>query len=630
MQSSYMGKLLFVDLNLEKSWVKPLDFGYARKYIGGKGLAGRYLFDLLKPETDPLSPENPLIIMTGPLTGTIAPAAAKYCVVTKSPLTGIWLDSHAGGYFGPELKFAGFDGLIIHGRAKRPVLLYIDDGAVELKNAESLWGKTTSETDKMVKEELGDEAVKVMCIGPAGEKLAKIALISSCGRHHGRGGCGAVMGSKNLKAIAVRGSGGVDLAYPEEFFKACEESIQKDIFEDPNAEFGRTGGTPEIVGWAQEAGCLPTKNFSDGRFEGASNIDVDAVLKWAVKRRACFQCPIACSRWVKVPSGPYMGTEVEGPEFETLYSLGANCGIDRLDAIVKANFLCDELGLDTISTGVTIAWAMECYEKGILTLKETDGIELNFGNHEALLALIEKIGKREGIGDILADGVASASKKIGKGSETFAIHVKGLELPGYEPRASPAMGLAYATADRGGCHLRAWPVGVEAMGATGSFWMGPPLKIDRWSPENKALLVIRMQHQYAAKFSLDVCDFCCWDNVRLTNLLWAATGFDEYKDVRTFELAGERIVNLTRVINVLEGISRKDDTLPPRMFHETLKTGPAAGRMLRRDDFETMLNDYYKLRGWDEDGRPTAEKLKMLGMDEFIPKLPWLKERMEK
>jgi aldehyde:ferredoxin oxidoreductase len=625
-----MGKLLFADLTLRKCKVEPLNFSYARKYIGGKGLAGRYLFDMLKPGMDPLSPENPLIIMTGPLTGTLAPAAAKYCVVTKSPLTGIWLDSHAGGYFGPELKYAGFDGLIILGRASSPVFIYIDDGKVEFRDASNLWGRTTSETDRIVKEELGDETVKVMCIGPAGEKLAKIALISSCGRHHGRGGCGAVMGSKNLKAIAVRGSGGVDVAYPDEFFKACEEFIRKDVFEDPNAEFGRTGGTPEIVGWSQEAGCLPTRNWSDGRFEGASKIDVDDVLKWSVRRRACYQCPIACSRWVKVPSGPYAGVEVEGPEYETLYSLGANCGIDRLDAIAKANLLCDELGLDTISVGVTVAWAMECYEKGIITLEDTGGIELKFGNHEALIAIIEKMGRREGIGDILADGVALASKRIGKGSEDFAMHVKGLELPGYEVRASPAMGLAYATADRGGCHLRAWPVGVEAMGATGSFWMGPPLKIDRWSPENKALLVVRMQHQYAAKFSLDVCDFCGWNNERLTKLLWAATGFEEYKDVRAFELAGERIVNLTRVISVLEGVSRKDDTLPKRVFHEPLKSGPGAGRVLKREDFEIMLNDYYKLRGWDEQGRPTAKKLKELQMDDIMVKLPWLKESASK
>ena len=626
MPAAYNGRLLYVDLSKGKYRTEPLNFEYARKYVGGKGLGARYLFDLLKPGTDPLSPENVFIIMTGPLTGTLAPAAAKYCVVTKSPLTNIWLDSHAGGYFGPELKYAGLDGVIITGKAEKPVYLYVDDGTVEIRGAGGLMGKTTDETDIAIKEELKDTTVKVMCIGPAGEKLAKIALISSCGRQHGRGGSGAVMGSKNLKAIAVRGSGGVTVAHPEEFIKACAESTKKDIFEDPNAEFGITGGTPELLSWAQEVGCLPTRNYTDGQFEKVSEIDVDAVLKIAVRRRACFQCPIACSRWVVVPSGPYAGTEVEGPEFETLCFLGSNCGIDRLDAIAKANLLCDELGLDTISTGATIAWAMECYEKGILTPKDTEGIELTFGNHEALLAVIEKIGKREGLGDVLADGVAVAAKKIGKGSERYAVHVKGLELPGYDARASPAMGLAYATADRGGCHLRAWPVGVEVMGYTGSFWMGPVIEIDRWTPKNKAKLVVRMQHQYAAKFSLEVCDFCCWVNERLSNLLWTATGFDEYKDVRRFELAGERIVNLTRVINVLEGTTIKDDTLPPRIFKDPLKTGPAAGRVLRPKDFETMLIDYYKLREWDAKGRPTAEKLKELDMEDIIPKLPWLKE----
>jgi aldehyde:ferredoxin oxidoreductase len=621
---AYAERILHVDLTTRKYTVEPLNLVYARKYIGGKGLAARYLFDLLKPGTDPLGPENVLIIMTGPLTGTLAPAAGKYCVVTKSPLTGIWLDSYAGGYFAPELKYAGFDGVVIFGRAAKPTYLFIDDGEVEFRDAEGLMGKTTSETDKAVKEELGDETIKVMCIGPAGERLSRIAVISSCGRHHGRGGAGAVMGAKNLKAIAVRGTGGVTVACPEEFLRTCEESIKKDVFGDPNAEFGRSGGTPEILMWAQEAGCLPTRNYSNGQFEGASKIDATAVLELAVRRRACFQCPIACSRWIRVPSGPYIGTEVEGPEFETLYSLGANCGIDRLDAIAKANFLCDELGLDTISVGVTIAWVMECYEKGILTPNDTGGIELEFGNHEAMITLIEKIGKREGIGDILADGVALAAQRIGSGSERYAVHVKGLELPGYDPRASPAMGLAYATADRGGCHLRAWPVGVEAMGATGSFWMGTPIEIDRWSPKNKAMLVIRMQHQYAAKFSLIICDFCCWNNEHMTNLLWTATGFNEYKDVRMFELAGERITNLIRVINVLEGITRKDDTLPPKIFEDPLKSGPAKGRVLKREDFEKMITDYYELREWDAEGRPILKKLKELDMEDIIPKITWL------
>lgn len=620
----YTGRILRVDLTKKKITDEPLKLEWARKYIGGKGLGARYLFDLLRPGTDPLSPDNPFIIMTGPLTGTLAPAAAKYCVVTKSPLTGIWLDSHAGGYFGPELKCAGRDGVIITGRAEEPAYLYIEDGVAKIKNAKRIWGATTSETDTMIKEELEDTTVKVMCIGPAGERLIRIANVASCFRQHGRGGAGAVLGSKNLKAVAVRGSGGVSVAYPEEFLKAYSEVIEKDIYGDPNSEFGRKWGTPSILWWSQEAGTLPTRNFQDGWFEGASKIDADAVLKMTNKRHACYQCPVGCGNYVVVPSGPYAGTEVDGPEYETLVFLGSNVGVDRLDAIAKAHLLCDELGLDGISTGATIAFAMECYERGILTSKETEGIELTFGNHEALLTMIEKIGNREGLGKILAEGSARAAKTIGKGSERYAVHVKGLELPAYDPRGSPAMGLAYATADRGGCHLRAWPIGVESMGYSGSFWMGPPLEMDRWTTKNKAELVARMQNQYAAKFSLEICDFCCWVNERMTNLLWTITGFDEYKDVRTFELAGERIVNLTRVISLREGATAKDDTLPQRIFEDPVKTGPAAGQVLKREDFKTMINDYYKLRGWDSEGRPTAEKLRELNMEDIVPKLSWL------
>lgn len=410
----YAGRILRVDLTKKKITDEPLNLEWARKYIGGKGLGARYLFDLLRPGTDPLGPNNPFIIMTGPLTGTLAPAAAKYCVVTKSPLTNIWLDSHAGGYFGPELKYAGLDGVIITGRAEEPVYVYIEDRVTKIKDAKELWGKTTSETDTMIKEELEDTMAKVMCIGPAGEKLVRIANISSCYRQHGRGGAGAVLGSKNLKAIAVRGSGGVSVAYPEEFLKARAEVIKEDIYGDPNSEFGRRWGSVSILWWSQDAGTLPTRNFQDGWFEGASKIDADAVLKMTNKRHACYQCPVGCGNYVVVPSGPYAGTEVDGPEYETLVFFGSNAGVDRLDVIAKAHLLCDELGLDVISTGATIAFAMECCERGILTPKETEGIELTFGNHEAMLTMIEKIGNREGLGNILAEDQQEPRKLLEK------------------------------------------------------------------------------------------------------------------------------------------------------------------------------------------------------------------------
>jgi aldehyde:ferredoxin oxidoreductase len=415
----------------------------------------------------------------------------------------------------------------------------------------------------------------------------------------------------------------VKVAYPDEFFKACMEVMEKDIFKNPEAEFGIRWGSPSLAWYTQEVGALPTRNYTDGRFEKLSEIDANAILKWTVKRRACFQCPIACGNFVVVPSGPYAGTEVEGPEYETLDLLGANCGVDRLDAIARANYLCDTLGIDTISVGSVIAWAMECFEKGIITTKDTEGLQLTFGNGEALVTMVEKIGKREGLGDILAEGVKRAAQKIGKGSERWAVHVKGLELPAYDPRASPAFSLSYSVADRGGCHLRSWPLGVECLGA---FWLGAkPVKIDRWSPDNKAKIVMEQEHQYAAKFSLEVCDFCCWDNERLSYLLWTATGFDEYKDVRIFEQAGERIVNLTRIINLREGMTAKDDVPPSRIFEDPLKTGPAAGRVVKKGDFMKMRSEYYKLRGWDTEGRPTAKKLEELDMRDIIPNVPWIK-----
>ena len=619
----YMGRILIIDLSREKIHVEPLNMEYARKYIGGKGLAARYLLDYLKPGADPLSPDNVFIVMTCPTNGTLAPASGKYPVVTKSPLTGIWVDSHSGGPIGAELKYAGFDGLILLGKAKEPSYIYIDDGHVEIRSAKHMWGKTTSETREMVKEELGDPMVKVMCIGPAGEKLVRFAAIDSEGRQHGRGGVGAVLGSKNVKAIAVRGSGYVEVAFPDEFEKASEEMARKDIFENPEAEFGIKWGSIAIMWWTNEAGALPTRNYTDGRFEKASEIDANVLLKHAVKRGACFSCPIGCHNYVLIDYGPWAGTLTEGPEYETADLLGANTGTSRFDAIARANKLCDEYGLDTISTGSVIAWAMELFERGILTTKDTDGLELRFGNAEALVEMVEKIGKREGIGDILAEGTKLAAKKIGKGSERYAVNVKGLELPAYEPRASPAMGLSYAVADRGGCHLRSWPIGPEVFGA---FWLGAkPVKLDRWSPKNKALVVVQQEHQYAAKFAEGICDFCCWDNQRLTNVLWTTTGFEEYKDVRNFERAGERIVNLIRIFNVREGITAKDDTLPPRIFEDPLKTGPAAGRVLPRDVFETMKRDYYRLRGWDKQGRPTPEKIKELGMDDALKFITWAK-----
>ncbi len=616
MPYAYNGKVLTVDLTKRQVGEEPLNFEWARKYIGAKGLGGRYLYERVKPGTDPLGPDNIFMIWTGPVTGTFAPSSARYCVVTKGPQTGLFLDSHAGGFFGAELKFAGYDGVIISGKADKPVYLFIEDGHAEIHDASHLWGKSAHEAEDLLHVTHG-EAPAVMAIGQAGENLVKYAAISaSYYRQHGRGGAGAVMGSKNLKAIVARGTGSVKVAHPQEFKEACWEAMMKDTLENPEAQFGIKWGSPSLMWYTNESGTFPAYNFSDGHFEGASKIDANVVLKMTTKRHACYQCPVGCGNYVEVTSGPYADTKVEGPEYETIFALGANVGVDDINAIVHGNYLCDAYGLDTISTGCSIAWAMELFEKGILGPDDTDGIHLTFGNADALIQMIHKIAKREGLGDLLAEGVKRASQKLGRGSERYAVHFKGMEPAAYEPKGSISMALSYSTSDRGGCHLRSWPIGPEVLGA---FWLGAnPTPLERWSPEKKALVVVEQQHQYAAKFAMAVCDFDCWNNQRLSNMLWTATGFDEYKDVKEFEKAGERITNLTWMFNIREGLTREDMKLSPRFTQDPIKSGPTAGHVVPEEDYEKMLSDYLELRGWDEQTRPTQAKLEELGMTDLM------------
>jgi len=615
--NGYVGKIAFIDLSKKKVSVQPLNMSWARLYLGGKGIGARYLLEYLPPNTDPLSPDNLFIVMTCPANGVGAPASPKYPIVTKSPLTGFWLDTHSGGAVGSELKYAGFDGIIIAGRADEPTYIYIDDGSIELRSAKHLWGMRISETRRAIKEELGDPQIKVMSIGPAGERLVRFALVDSEGRQHGRGGAGAVMGSKNLKAIAVRGTGSIDVALPKEFEKIVAEIEEKDIFKNPEAEFGIKWGSISLGWFTNESGALPTRNFQTGSFELWSNIDAIAVSRVRVKRAACRQCPIGCHNWIYIPSGKYAGTITEGPEYETAALLGSNLGNGDIGALAKLNYLADELGLDTISLGGVLGWAAELYERGIISSQDTGGIELGFGLADSFIQLTELIAYRKtSFADLLAEGTKRACEKLGRDSCRYAVHVKGLELPAYDPRAAPAMGLSYAVADRGGDHLRSWPIGPEVLGR---YWLGAkPISIERFSPDNKAIIVVQQEHQYAAKFALGVCDFCCWDNERLSLLAWAITGFEEFRDVRHFELTGERIVNLIRVFNVREGMSSKDDVLPPRIHEDPHISGPTKGRVLPREWFEKMKKEYYQIRGWDEEGRPTKEILKRVGVDEEV------------
>ncbi len=599
MLRGYMGKALEVDLTRREIEIVELDEEWARMFIGGKGLGAKILYESVKPGLDPLSPKDPLIFITGPLTATTAPTSGRWAVVTKSPHTGIFLDCQVGGHFGAALKRAGFDYLIVRGRADAPVYLHVKDGQCQILDAGDLWGRGVFETEKTLKKR--HPGSKVGSIGPAGENLVSYACICfDLYRQAGRGGAGAVMGSKNLKAIVAEGNRKVTCADPDGF-AAKVRSLRELIRDHPVMKERREIGTPMWVAKANRAGFLPTRNFSSGTFELADEISGETMRrKIVVKNKACYECPIACGKLSRVTEGKHRGTEVEGPEYETIALLGSNCGIGSIEAIAHANMLCDDLGLDTISTGNVIGFAMECYRKGLL--RDTDGLNLEFGNEEALLAMIEKIARREGIGALFANGVRKAAQAIGQGAEEFAIHVKGLELPGVDPRGAWGMALAYATSDRGGCHQRCWTPTAELSGA-----------LERFSAEGVAQFVKETQDERAVCFSLVLCDFAPFSVEDFVQLLNLATGFDlteaEYLAI------GERIWNLTRMFNVREGITRRDDILPARLLEEPLPEGEAKGQVVTKEALEEMLDEYYQLRGWDEKGIPKKDKLCELGLE---------------
>jgi len=607
----YAGKILYVDLAKKKVSVKPTDPELARKFIGGKGFVAKLLHDLLPPKIDPLSPDNVLVFATGPLNGTIWPGT-KNIVGAKSPLTNIYMDSYFSGGFGAELKYAGYDALVITGRSDKPVYLWIDDASVEFRDASHIWGKSTYETYKIVKEELGDVTVKVVCIGPAGENLVRFATIDAdVHRQAGRCGGGAVMGSKNLKAIAVRGSGEIEVAKFDELLKLAEE-FSEVLKKTPDTKACSELGTPSYVPFANDEALWPYKNWQDQVFNEAVNeyrAETQKEKLW-VKHRSGFGCCMCCEKVGVIRKGPRVGEVVHGIEYETVGLLGVSCGYADLDALAYANFLCDYYGLDTISTGGVIAFAMECYERGILSKEDVGGLELKFGNYEAVHKLIELISFRKGIGDILAEGVKRAAEKIGKGAERYAIHVKGLETPAWGVRGAPGMGLQYATVDRGGCHQRGWPIMYEVAGLA----LYDGTTVERLSIKDKAKCVKMEQDFTTAHGTLVQCDFTRFGTSPkyFYTALSLVTGWEI--DFNEFMKIGERVWNIIRMFNVREGVTRKDDTVPRRFMEEPLPSGPVKGHRLTLEDFNKMLDEYYKLRGWDEEGKPTKEKLRELGL----------------
>ncbi|MDW8044645.1 MAG: aldehyde ferredoxin oxidoreductase family protein [Nitrososphaerota archaeon] len=610
MGNGYVGKIARIDLSKSIIREERIPDSILRMYIGGSGLGAKILYDETGAGTDPFSPENRLIFMTGPLTGTKVPLSGRHQVVSKSPLTGIYGEADVGGFWGAELKKAGYDGLIIQGKAEKPTYIWICDGSITLRNAEHLWGMDTYDLDEVLKKETDGKAV-VASIGPAGERLARIAAIMHDGkdaRAAARCGLGAVMGSKNLKAIVVRGSGEVSVADEEGLMKSIKE-LSPMIIQNTKSlhNFGTSGATMAI----EKVGDLPIKNWVKGKWEeGAQKICGQRMAETILTGRFyCAACIIGCGRRVKIDKGPYAPVDGAGPEYETVAGLGAMCLIDNLEAIAKGNELCNRYGLDTISTGAVIALAMEAYERGAISKKDTDGIELTWGNADAMVKMVEKIGKREGFGWLLGEGVKRVGEKI-SGISDAVLHVKGLELSFHDPRAYNSVAVGYATSNRGACHLQAFSHIFERNATMPE--IGYPEIQDRFGIDGKGEFVAKLQNVMSMMDSLKLCKFLFFGGIKITHIIqWIrfVTGWD--MSVEEFMKTGERIFNLKRMYNVRCGISKKDDTLPLRIL--TLKRGEG-GAADNLPPLERMLKQYYQYRGWDDQGVPKAEKLLELGI----------------
>ncbi|MFX0197187.1 MAG: aldehyde ferredoxin oxidoreductase family protein [Candidatus Hodarchaeota archaeon] len=614
----YKGKLLYIDLSERTFETRILEEQDARMFLGGSGLGSKILFDEMDLMLDPFDSRSLIVLTTGPLVGLPFSYCSRYVVSGKSPTTGGWGEAHAAGFWGPELKFAGFDGLVIRGKAETPIYLLIKDGDGEVRDAKHLWGKDTFETESMIRRELQDPSIRVLSIGEAGERLSKMAAImSDGGRAAARGGLGAIMGAKHLKAVALKGGDRRIKISNQEGFDDFRREGNKIIKETPSAKMLHDFGTSAFFNVQVEFGNVPTKNWSLGsRKETIDKLSGRTMAqKYLSGRYHCRACVVGCGRLVEVKEGLYETPNTMGPEYETIGAFGNNCMNEDLESIIKMNYLANAYGMDSISAGAVIAFAMECYERGLLTKKDTDGIELVWGNQNAMIELLEKIRKREGIGDLLADGVKVASEKIGGGSDQFAIHVKGLELPMHDPRAFASWAIALTTANRGACHNQAITYGIERGMTYPDIGIDKPL--DRFiSDESKSKITKIMQDFYSILESLIACKFVVYGGLRLTHLnalLNSVTGWDT--DIAELMKTGERLYNLNRLFNVKCGISRKDDSLPWRIEKEALTDGGAKGHL---PDLEKMLDPYYKMRDWDEKGIPNVKKLTDLSLGKYL------------
>lgn len=609
---AYAGQFLVIDLSRQTHHTVPLPDWLKNDFVGGKGFGAKLLYDLTPAGVEPLGPENVLLFMTGPLTATMAPSM-RACVVTKSPLTGIYLDSYFGGRFGPEIKFAGYDGLIITGQAAQPTYLWIKDNQVEFRPAGEIWGRDALEANHRIKEELAAPQAQVVTIGQAGEHRVPFALICcEYNRQAGRGGAGAVMGSKNLKGVAVSGSRLVRVHDGEAFELACR-AANADILASEACEALTHSGTSNAVPWSNEVGTLPYRNYFDQVSPKADRLGDEGQLKHLfLGKAACFGCPIRCSQMGAVRTGKYAHMITDIVEYESAALMGTNLDIHDVRAVAHLVKLCDRFGLDSMSTGGVIGFAFEAVERGALTAP--DGVDLTFGSVAGAEFLIRAIAFQESeLGRLLGQGVKRAAAELGRGSDAYALHVKGLEVPGWAPRGTPGMGLAYMTADRGACHQRGFMVAYELGGEP---YEGEP--VETYALEKKAEILKGAQDYLAGLDTLVKCDFGAFgiQAEQYIGLFSAATGRHVAEDF--FSTLGERIWNLTRQFNLREGLTADQDRLPRRIVAEPLPSGPHKGQRISEADMATMLTDYYRVRGWDKEGRPMAGRLQVLGLDKKL------------
>jgi aldehyde:ferredoxin oxidoreductase len=603
----YMGKILKIDLTTGKTSTRTFDEKYVRKYLGGQGFVVEIVYHGMPKGADPLGPQNVLAMAGGVFDGFPVGTGGKVAWATKSPATGTLAESIMGGSIGPELKHAGYDALQIVGKADKPSYIYIEDDKVDINEAADLWGKDTRVVPETLKKRHGWD-VKVACIGVAGEKLSKIACIDCDDRQAGRAGLGAVMGSKNLKAVVIRGTRDLEPAEPKKLLEIALR-YQKIYEAAPSFIEDTKYGTGEFLGWVnKEKGVFPTRNWQEGYFKEREGIDPYSwAPKYVTKNKACFACTKPCGKLFEVKSGKFAGVAIDGIEYETLYSLGGACGNSDVESVAKANELCDMLGMDTISAGVTVGFAMELMQRGIITEKEV-GFKLTWDNaSDAVPWMIEMMGNRKGFGDILADGVKVAAKKIGKGAERYAVHTKGMEPPAYDVRGMKGHGLAYMTSTRGACHLRA---GFYAPELVGKFWKWEG--IDRFSTVNKGFMVSQTENFMCVYDSVGLCKFSrgFFLIAKLPEVIEAITGL-KFTEEDLLKI-GERIHNMKGNFNAREGVTRKDWLLPPRILEDPIPDGPSKGSKISVDEMNLMLDDYMKARGWTKDGVPTPEKLKEL------------------